>query len=73
MVIKAPPNSVIVIAAANLHRLAWSALLAQQPGIVVLSAAATPDELQGIARVPVTLLVDMTPVQPELVRLLAAA
>lgn len=73
MVIKAPPNSVIVIAAANLHRLAWSALLAQQPGIVVLSAAATPDELQGMAEVPVTFLVDMTPVQPELVRHLTAA
>lgn len=75
MVIKASPNSVIVIAAANLHRLAWSALLAQQPGLVVRGAAASPDELelQGMAEAPVTLLVDMTPVQPELVRHLAAA
>lgn len=73
MVIKTSPTSVIVIAAANLHRLAWSALLGQQPGLVVRGAAATPDELQGMAVAPVTLLVDMTPVQPELVRLLAAA
>jgi DNA-binding NarL/FixJ family response regulator len=73
MVIKASPNSVIVIAAANLHRLAWSALLGQQPGLVVRGAAATPDELQGMAETPVTLLVDMAPLQPELVRHLAAA
>lgn len=73
MALKIAPTSVIILAAANLHRLAWSTLLGQQPGLVVRGAAATPGELQGLAELPVTLLVDVIPVQPELVRLLVAA
>lgn len=73
MVIKASPIAVIIIAAANLHRLAWSALLGQHPGLMVRGTAAAPGELQGMVEAPVTLLVDMAPVQSELVRHLVAA
>lgn len=73
MALKAVSTSVIVIAAANLHRLAWLALLAQQPGLIVRGAAATPDELPALVDGPVVLLLDITPVPPELVQLLNAA
>lgn len=73
MAIKATPTSVIVIAAANLHRLAWSALLAQQPGLIVRGAAATPDELHTLVDGPVIFLVDIAPMPSEMVRLLNAA
>jgi len=73
MTLKTPPTSVIVVAAANLHRLAWVALLEQQPGLRVRGAAATPEEVQALANGPLTLLVDLNPLQPEWVPRLSAA
>jgi len=71
-----PPVStgLIIFSPANLHRAAWSALLAQQPNIRLLGSAGQAAEAGRLARSGemVTMLVDLPITQPELLKPLQA-
>ena len=55
-----PPTQLIILASTALYRAAWTALLAEQPDIVVAGAVGDISELPAIiqSNQPTTLLVD---------------
>lgn len=60
----------MIYAPSTLRRAAWMALLREQPGIEVVTALATPTEVETFLAppAPTTLLVDVPMPQPELAR-----
>ena len=63
-------TQVIILAEAALHRSAWDALLAQQPGLAVWATAANHDDIAALSPPPkpATLLIDVPKLSPEFVR-----
>jgi len=64
-----PPTQLIVLAATNLYRAAWAALLSQQPDIVVVGTVDNISEISPLLHPgqPATLLIDLPPL-PDLVQ-----
>lgn len=64
-----PPTQLIILASTALYRAAWTALLAEQPDIVVAGAVGDISELPAIiqSNQPTTLLVDSSPLLPPLI------
>jgi len=63
-------TQVIILAETALHRSAWDALLAQQPGLAVWATAANHDDIAALSPPPkpATLLIDVPNQSPELVQ-----
>lgn len=66
---------VLIFSPFELHRVAWLALLTGQPGIEVTGSIASKEEATSFqpGTGPLTLLVDVQTVQPDLVQKLSAA
>lgn len=72
---KTPSTRVVILAGTTLHRAAWDALLAQQPGLAVWGTAANVDDVVALYAPahPATVLCDLPDVSPDVVGPLAAA
>jgi DNA-binding NarL/FixJ family response regulator len=62
----------LIYSPATLQRVAWRALLSDQPGIAVSGAAADPTQLAPLLQPnqPTTLLIDLPALQPEVIQAL---